>query len=420
MRLAVILSMLPVLAAAPPPDPKSFIPRLEKNLRENIVRFWYPRSLDRENGGYHMHFGPNGERKNGTKAIVVQARMLWLFSRLAREGYQPKEMLEAAELGYRFLRDQMWDKEHGGFFWEVDATGKEKLKQGKHMYGQAFGLYAVSEYAMASRRSDVLEFANQIFRLFEEKAHDSQYGGYIEFFSRDWKTPPPGEQTYMGGGEPSMKLMNTHLHLMEAMTTYYRASKLPLARERLLELMTIESNSVVRKDIAACTDKYDRDWKPRLEDPYARVSYGHDIENIWLLVEAAEVAGVPVHPWMDLHKAVFAYSRKYGYDEEKGGFYDSGPFLKPADRRAKVWWVQSEALVSALTMYKLTRDASYWEVFEKTLDFVDKYQTDWKVGEWHATVTPDGRGTGDKGHNWKAGYHNGRAMLECLAILKSL
>jgi hypothetical protein len=25
-----------------------------------------------------------------------------------------------------------------------------------------------------------------------------------------------------------------------------------------------------------------------------------------------------------------------------------------------------------------------------------------------------------KGQNWKAGYHNGRAMIECLEILQSL
>jgi len=35
-------------------------------------------------------------------------------------------------------------------------------------------------------------------------------------------------------------------------------------------------------------------------------------------------------------------------------------------------------------------------------------------------VTPDGEGLGDKAHRWKAGYHNGRALLECLRLLKTL
>jgi hypothetical protein len=33
-------------------------------------------------------------------------------------------------------------------------------------------------------------------------------------------------------------------------------------------------------------------------------------------------------------------------------------------------------------------------------------------------VAPDGSAGGDKAHRWKAGYHNGRALLECLRLLK--
>ena len=39
-----------------------------------------------------------------------------------------------------FLKEKMWDAKNGGFYWEVDATGNQKLKPRKHLYGQAFGL----------------------------------------------------------------------------------------------------------------------------------------------------------------------------------------------------------------------------------------------------------------------------------------
>jgi mannobiose 2-epimerase len=109
---------------------------------------------------------------------------------------------------------------------------------------------------------------------------------------------------------------------------------------------------------------------------------------------------------------------KFGYDEQKGGFYDSGPFSRPADNLNKTWWVQAEALVSSLNLYRLTGDSKYVTVFEKTYDFVEKYVVDWHNGEWYETVTPDGIQRGDKGHEWKAGYHDGRAMIECLRLLK--
>jgi len=395
-----------------------YIPKFEKILTENIASFWYDKTIDRTNGGYTINFGSKSEPLGeGTKMIVSQARTVWLFSRMARAGYNRSEYLEAADVGYQFLKDKMWDAENGGFYWEVDATGDEKLRPRKHLYGQAFGLYALSEYYLASQRQDVLEFVIRFFDLLEAKSHDKIYGGYIEFFNADWTPVPDGENSYMGT-PAGLKLMNTHLHLLEAMTTFYRASQLPLARERLLGLINIESNTVVRKDLGACTDKYERDWTPRLDGDFARISYGHDIENVWLLIDACDAAGISNYPFFDLYHTLYDCSLRYGYDEVNGGFYDSGLFNQPADRRSKVWWVQAEAIASSLHMYRLTKEPKYLSVFEKTSDFIEKNMVDWSYGEWHATITPEGESQGNKASPWKAGYHDGRAMIECLEILK--
>lgn len=396
----------------------STIPGLEKILQENIASFWYNKSIDRVNGGYTINFDSKGESKGpGTKMIVTQARTLWLFARLVRAGYGSDEYLEAAEHGYRFLKEKMWDAENGGFYWQVDATGNEKLMPRKHLYGQSFALYAISEYYLATERQDVLDFAISFFNLLEEKSHDKIYGGYVEFFNADWTPVPAGETSYMGA-PAEMKLMNTHLHLLEAMTTFYRASGLPLARERLLELINIQSNAVVRKDLGACTDKYDRDWTPRLDAAYARVSYGHDIENIWLLMEACDAAGMSNYPFGDLYRTLFSYSFRHGYDQGAGGFYDSGLFNQPADSLTKVWWVEAEAIVSSLYMYRFANDPQYLDVFEQTYNYIQNSLVDWENGEWHSSITTRGAVQGDKASNWKAGYHNGRSMIECLEILK--
>ncbi|MHC4242728.1 MAG: AGE family epimerase/isomerase, partial [Planctomycetota bacterium] len=247
----ILILICPKLQAAP--DRKNLarthVPKFEKILTKNIVPFWYSKSLDHKNGGYILNFDINGQPKNseGTKMIVTQARTMWLFSRLARAGYGGKECLDAADIGFRFLREKMWDDKNGGFYWEVDATGNKKLKPLKHLYGQSFALYALSEYYLASNKQEVLDFAIRFFNLLEAKSHDKIYGGYIEFFNEDWTPVSASQNSYMGTG-PHLKLMNTHLHLLEAMTTFYRASELPLLRERLLELINIETNTVVRKN----------------------------------------------------------------------------------------------------------------------------------------------------------------------------
>lgn len=397
------------------------VPAIEKNLRENVIPFWFPRCVDRERGGYTIHYGPRGEAlPGGTKAIVTQARTLWLASRLLRSEYAQPGVREAADAGFRFLRDRMWDAEHGGFYWEVDPPGTKVLRPDKHLYGQAFGLYALSEYYLASGNSEAHALADRLFALLESRAHDAEHGGYREFFTRDWSAPPPGANGYLGA-PADLKLMNTHLHLLEALTTYVRAGAPPRARERLAELVAIESQAVIRKGWMASTDRHRRDWTPVLDDPATRVSYGHDLENIWLVVDALRALDQPTAPYHDLFRAVFDSALRHGYDETAGGFFDSGLPGKAADRRTKIWWVQAEALVSALTMFELTRDPRYVDVFARTWEFVNTKQTDWSSGEWYEAIGPDGRPRGgNKAHPWKAGYHNGRALIEAVERIRLL
>jgi mannobiose 2-epimerase len=411
----------PGRAAAAVARVRALAPRVERNLRENVVPFWFPRSVDRTHGGFTVHYGPSGEPlAGGVKMVVTQARQLWLASALLRSRYAAPGLREAADQGFRFLRDAMWDQVHGGFYWQVDATGRQVTRPQKHLYGQAFAIYAISEYALATGDRGALAFALEAFRLIDAKAHDVRYGGYREYFAQDWSAPAAGDGSPLGA-PADLKLMNTHLHLMEAWTTLLRASADPLVRERLIELVNIETHAVVRAGWTAHTDRHRRDWTPILDAAASRVSYGHDLENIWLVAEALDALGQPVAPLTGLFVDVFAYSRRHGWDEANGGFYDSGPKDRPADRRQKVWWVQAEALVAALEMYRQTGDPAYIEVFEQTWRFVDTAQTDWTHGEWFEAIAPDGTPSRtNKATPWKGGYHNGRALLQVLDRLARL
>jgi mannobiose 2-epimerase len=111
---------------------------------------------------------------------------------------------------------------------------------------------------------------------------------------------------------------------------------------------------------------------------------------------------------------------KFGYDREHGGFYYTGPLGQPASDTKKEWWVQAEALVSMLDMYRLTGKADYYEAFRQTLDFVEKHQVA-AMGGWWATRAADGapRG-GDRSSPWQGAYHSGRAMLRSAKLLEEL
>jgi mannobiose 2-epimerase len=184
--------------------------------------------------------------------------------------------------------------------------------------------------------------------------------------------------------------------------------------------MLINSNSVLRKTVGACTDRYRENWEPLHGPGDDRVSYGHDLENVWLLIHACEVVGIAPSVFLDFSRTVFDYCLRYGFDHENGGFYDSGPVNSRADRREKTWWVQAEALVAALEVYLLSGEPMYWDCFSRTLDWIVNHQADWKHGEWHERIRPDGKPSGVKAGPWKGPYHSGRAMLRCLQLLESI
>lgn len=395
------------------PGFSGFVPRLERILLTNIVPFWLA-TLDHEQGGYLIGHDHGGRpRPEANKGVVTQARQVWLMARLARSEYGRPEHLEAARWGYRFLHDSLWDAEYGGFFWEVDATGRRPLRTGKHLYGQAFGLFALAEYYRVSRDESARALAETCLDLIVAKGRDGRHGGYVESLERDWRPGRDDARSYLGVAA-GVKTMNAHLHLLEAVTAWQRVVPSAQTRERLSELFGLMS----RWALQGGGDEYSADWRP-IGSGQARVSYGHHLENIWLLLDAADALGeAPSSALLGGLRARFAACLEGGYDFRRGGVFEYGPKCGQATGRDKLWWVQAEALLACLYLYRATGTAFYRAIFRRILGFIEERQVDWRHGEWHARVLPDGPAEEDKAHLWKEGYHNGRAMIESLAGLK--
>ncbi len=403
---------------------------LERILTENIIAFWSPTALDRQAGGFLLNRdNRNNPDSRTSKHIVMQSRMTWFFARLARAGYAPEQNLQVARHGFEFMQRHMWDEAYGGFFREVDrfgrvaTTSKAIALQGteryKHLYGQSMALFALSEYALVSHDTRATARARDLFDLLEAQAHDAEYVGYREYFAPDWSPPPKSKLPHIGVARSSQKTVNTHLHLMEAMTTYYQLTQDPIALIRLRELIQIQSEHVVHKEYGVGVDRHERDWSAVRDRENLRASFGHDLENIQLLMEACTAAGLNEDAHLSYYRHLFDYALTYGWDEAKGGFYLSGPLGTPADRREKVWWVQAECLLAALKLYLHTKEESYARYYACILDWIARHQIDWNHGEWHRLVLENGRPFGEKVHpENKGAYHNGRAMIECLDLTK--
>ena len=329
---ATLSAMPPVSARSTDARLAALAPAVRKNLEQAIIPFWYPQSIDREHGGYILAASIRSGQPTGrpAKMIVSQARMVWTFARLARSGYKPSEMLPAATQGFRFLADHMWDRELGGFYWEVDATGETVTDPEKYMYGESFALYALSEYYRAPaaiRRRWISRPARSISSCSTDR--DEQFGGYYEYFARATGPAPAVPHPSHIGGPVGAKLMNTHLHLLEAFAEYYRASRSARCarsaaradRDRE-QLRRPQAAHGVHGSIHARLDADSR--RPirarRRTDTTSRTSGCSPTRSRrW---------ESPNHLYLDLYKSLYAYSRRYGFDEAKGGIFYSGAFRK--------------------------------------------------------------------------------------------
>src|SRR5579872_1814473 len=391
--------------------------RLTRLLRENLLPFWESRAVDAHHGGYLLgHDGRGRYRRGADKFLVAQARTLWFFSRLLRSAYGTAAHRAAADHGLAFLRDRFWDHDAGGFVWSVDETGMHVTQDGKHLYGQAFALFALSEYVRNGGDRGAMQLGAELFALLESKAHDHVHGGYRQSFARDW-TAATQARDYLGQPAPA-KTLNTHLHLLEALLSWFVVDPEPRVRERIVELRSLLRERCAMplggdSSRAWGVELHNGDWSLAAADQPA--SYGHDVELAWLLLEADERLGETTWSSLPISKALFAHALDFGYDLRDGGFYASGTPGRPADKTDKLWWVQAEGLLGAARLEHASGEIAYRRCFDQMLGWIWDHQADWKNGEWHEVVDARRRPRGDKAGPWKGPYHNGRALLECLA-----
>jgi len=372
----------------------------------NILSYWTNNTIDEDFGGFlgkRDHY--NKVVKNASKGIILNARILWSFS-AASNHLKTEKHKAICDRAYHYLNDFFRDKVNKGVFWELDYLGNPINKR-KQVYAQSFTIYALSEYYLFTKNEDAKKWAIEIFNLLEKDAKDTVNKGYFEAFQEDWS--PIKDMRLSDKDMNASKTMNTHLHILEAYSSLLKIHDNQQLKESLKTLIKLFLEKFLNSE-----SHYDLFFDDKWNLLSSTISYGHDIETAWLLIEAAKL--IDDEEILNKTKQVALHVANTFLEEaiDKEGAVinelNRTTNLKDTDRH---WWPQMEALIGLKYANELKNDEKYINASLKIWEFTKKNFIDTKNGEWFFRIDKNGKAytNEDKVSMWKAPYHTSRACI---------
>lgn len=416
------------------------VSEFEAVLKRHVLETWFPRCLDREDGGFFCDYdrtwrfcGPHD------KLLEFQARHTLLAADAARRYPGDSTLAEAARHGFRFLRDALWDAQDGGWFHSVDRSGKPLEHLTKHTHGFAYALSACASVYELTRDDDARQLAQRAFDWMDQFARDREHGGYFGYLRRDGTVirdragAPNGSELDTVGTELAFKDLNVHSDLLEAFALMFRVWREPRIGERLAESVEIIADRMANPATGSLHFFVTPDWRP--VPHLMRVGYqSHSAYRLTLAL------GLTPHDAMIRRMAVRMLDNaiRYARDSDGHGYLYAAPGAFPlslhdyeirAPRRT--WWVQMEALKALLAVSRIApRPESYLQLFEQQWRYISRSFLDNRFGgvymhgldnvrvwerKFGAVLAP--AGITRKGDVWKDASHEGRALLYCMETL---
>ncbi|MEM9546186.1 MAG: AGE family epimerase/isomerase [Bacteroidota bacterium] len=390
--------------------------RLKVEMEEelaSILDWWQDNTMDRANGGFYGRIdGANTIVEEAEKGVILNTRILWAFSAAANTTKSEKYG-QIADRAYDYLCEYFLDKKNGGLYWMLDFKGKPvDLK--KQIYAQAFGIYGFTEYYQLRKNSQSLKLAVELYHLIDRFSLDPIYGGYFEAFTENWKRME--DVRLSEKDENEVKTMNTHLHILEAYTNLCRVNPTDTIKASLKNLILCFIDKFIDLKSNHLHLFFDERWVSKSE----AVSYGHDIESSWLLLEATEVLGdkTLIKKAKAIAIRMAHVTIEQGMDSNGGLHYEKEYYFLD---REKHWWVQAEAVIGFFNAYQISGYEKYLKAAMDCWNFIKTHIRDTNSGEWFWSVSQSGVANkkNDKAGPWKAPYHNGRMCLELIQRLSA-
>jgi len=377
---------------------------------DSILAYWKTNSVDTVNGGFYGRRDFNNNLiADANKGVILNTRLLWSFS-AAGNFYKNDTYKTYADRAYAYLKTYFQDQEFEGLYWELDHEGNPVNKR-KQIYAQAFSIYALSEFYRYTSNEDALNWAISLFNIIEKYARDNKLNGYLEAFQENWS--PIEDMRLSEKDDNSAKTMNTHLHILEAYTNLLQVTGSSAVKEALKNLTKLFLEKFLDTRTNHFQLFFDTQWK-RANNV---VSFGHDIEAVWLIVDACKAIANKdlLQQAEQVTLEVASTFLKEAYIPQKGVVNEQDMDTGEIDTD-RHWWPQMEAIVGLQYAFEISGEEHFRTAQLDIWQYTKNHIIDHKNGEWHFRVNKNNEPytSEDKLSMWKAPYHNSRA---CMLVL---
>jgi N-acylglucosamine 2-epimerase len=371
-------------------------------LLNDTIPFWFPRSFDREHGGYLFMRDADGTLIDDDKSVWIQGRATWTLSTLYNTVEKKQEWLEGAKLGFDFLNRHCFDTD-GRMFFHVTRDGRP-IRKRRYYFSETFYVIAAAAYAKATGDPFAASQARKVF------------GDCIRYATTPGLLEPKFTDTRpaKGIGVP-MIMLNTAQQLRDN-----------IGDDRCDDFITkwigeIEKD-FVKDDIRCVMEQVAPDGSIIDHIDGRTLNPGHAIEGAWFILNEARHRNNDPH-LIGLGCRMIDYMWERGWDAEHGGIlYFRDVYGRPVQeywQDMKFWWPHNEVIIATLLAYLMTGNGKYADWHRQVHDYAYAHFHDKRHGEWFGYLHRDGSiAQTAKGNLFKGPFHLPRQEWFCMQILK--
>lgn len=385
----------------------------EEELMNYCAPFWLKYGQDKEFGGVLNCIDKNGQVYSTDKAVWMQSRTAWTYSRLCNQFGYKKEWANFAKSCLTFEKQNCIDKTDGRMYFIVTKDGKP-LRKRRYWFSETFYIIANIEYFAVSK--------DQNYLLEARKYYDFVYAIYKNPELDPYKITPKtiGATRSLKSLAQPMILLNVSRNMADV-DTERKSIYLNNVKDLISDIKCFHKpelkamlETVRTNDDAFLSDASET----RIVNP------GHDLECCWFLLE--EAIRLKDENLVEFVETVYEQAIDIGWDKEYGGIlYFKDVLGKPVEayeHDMKLWWPHNEAIIASIALYAHTKKEKYKEWFIKFTDYAFEHFSDRSTGEWLGYLRRDGKPTEPavKGHTYKGAFHVMRMLIKCLDIFNDM